>query len=80
MSQFVETRTRSLTKTFVWRSFAVLNSFTILTLLPGSRPIVNAVAMNVTGFVLFYLFERGCNLVRWGRVPVEPEHATVVPE
>ncbi|NND96607.1 MAG: DUF2061 domain-containing protein [Pirellulaceae bacterium] len=66
---FEETRTRSLTKTVSWRCCAVLNSFTILVVTPTSRPIVNAIAMNVTGFCVFYFFERIWNQVAWGRLP-----------
>ena len=72
---FVETRKRSLIKTLAWRCFAVLNSFTILKLFPTEGPLSNAIAMNVTGFVLFYLFERGCNLIDWGRVPEDADQA-----
>ncbi|MGB7344379.1 MAG: hypothetical protein WBD20_09215 [Pirellulaceae bacterium] len=72
-THFVETRTRSLTKTFAWRCFAVLNSFTILTMLPEGTPLANALAMNLTGFCLFYLFERAWNLIDWGRVPAKQE-------
>ena len=75
-SHFVETRARSLSKTILWRCMAVLNSFTILTWMPESRPIIYAVTMNITGFFLFYFFERGCNLVRWGRMPSESNAET----
>jgi uncharacterized membrane protein len=67
---FEETRRRSLTKTISWRCVAVTNSFTILVVTPTDHPLVNAVAMNITGFVVFYLFERIWNQVGWGRVQV----------
>ncbi|QDT09158.1 hypothetical protein [Planctomycetes bacterium K23_9] len=69
IDNFVETRARSVSKSFAWRFLAVLNSFTVLTWMPTSRPITYAIAMNVSGFFLFYFFERGCNKVSWGRVP-----------
>ena len=77
---FQETRCRSLTKTVSWRACAVLNSFTILTLTPTARPITNAIAMNVTGFFVFYLFERLWNRVGWGREHVDEGGAAVLAE
>ncbi len=68
---FRETRVRSLTKTIAWRCCAVVNSFLVLVVTTSTQPLVNALAMNVTGFFLFYLFERGWNLVHWGRIPLE---------
>ncbi len=68
--KFEETRARSLTKTVSWRCCAVLNSFTILTVTTTSRPLTNAIAMNITGFFVFYLFERFWNQIDWGRVPL----------
>ena len=68
-TSFEETRVRSLTKTVSWRCCAVLNSFSILMMTPTSHPLTNALAMNVTGFLVFYLFERIWNQIKWGRVP-----------
>ena len=68
---FNETRVRSLTKTVSWRCCAVLNSFAVLTATTTSRPLINAIAMNVTGFFVFYFFERVWNQIGWGRIPVE---------
>ena len=65
---FRETPARSLTKTVSWRCCAILNSFIVLTWSTTSRPIVNAVAMNITGFFVFYLFERIWNRIQWGRI------------
>ncbi|TWU04295.1 DUF2061 domain-containing protein [Stieleria varia] len=66
---FQETKARSLTKTVSWRCVAVLNSFLILTMKFSDQAFVNALAMNVTGFVVFYFFERIWNRVKWGRIP-----------
>ena len=70
---FRETRTRSLTKTVSWRAVAVMNSFSILLVSPTDRPLANAVAMNITGFCVYYMFERVWNKIGWGRTPVKNE-------
>jgi uncharacterized membrane protein len=69
-SGFRETRLRSFTKTITWRSCAVTNSYFVLLVSTSSQPLVNALAMNVTGFLLFYFFERIWNLVHWGKIPL----------
>ena len=71
MAKFNETRVRSLTKTVPWRCCAVMNSYLVLTLTTSTRPLTNAILMNVTGFAVFYIFERVWNKVHWGRIPVE---------
>jgi uncharacterized membrane protein len=68
---FRETRLRSFTKTITWRSCALTNSYLVLLASTSTQPLVNALAMNVTGFLLFYLFERVWNLIHWGRIPLE---------
>jgi uncharacterized membrane protein len=62
----METKTRSLVKTIVWRLIAILNSFTIIYLFPTQTAIYLAVGMNITGFIVFYIFERVCQRVKWG--------------
>ena len=49
-----------------------MNSFTILTLAFSERPLTNAIAMNISGFLVFYLFERIWNMIYWGRIPTDP--------
>jgi uncharacterized membrane protein len=63
-----ETKIRSLTKTILWRIVATLNSFTVLCLVtdPSATNLHKAVYMNITGFIVYYLFERMCNLIKWG--------------
>lgn len=63
-----ETRARSLAKTISWRIIATLNSFVILLLFPDSVAIIAAVLMNITGFIIYYLFERIWQRVRWGKI------------
>ena len=64
---FKETRRRSLIKTSLWRIIAVLNSYAILVSSFSSKPIFNAVLMNVTGFILYFIFERLFDRVEYGR-------------
>lgn len=68
---FKETRIRSLSKTISWRCVAVLNSFTILSMAFSEHPFTNAIAMNISGFCVFYFFERIWNLIHWGRIPAD---------
>ena len=68
---FEETQVRSITKTVLWRIIAVLNSFIISWIFFETILIAlgAAVAMNVTGFFIYYLYERVWNRVQWGREP-----------
>ena len=47
---FKETRTRSITKTVLWRMVAILNSYIILLMMISDEPLHNALLMNLTGF------------------------------
>lgn len=76
---FTETRVRSLTKTVSWRFVAVMNSFTILTLSFSERPLTNAIAMNISGFFAFYIFERVWNMIYWGRIPGDAPNEAIRP-
>ena len=55
---FRETRKRSLRKSVGWRVVAFSNSWMVLALGFTDMPFYNAVIMNVTGIVYFYLYER----------------------
>ena len=68
---FKETRIRSLSKTVSWRCVAVMNSFTILSMAFSEHPLTNAIAMNISGFCVFYFFERIWNMIHWGRIPAD---------
>ena len=62
-----ETKKRSFVKTFIWRIIAILNSFTVLTLNMTDEPLKNALIMNLTGFVIYFSYERLFNKISWGR-------------
>ena len=64
---FRETRKRSVRKSIGWRVVAFSNSWMILTLGLTEIPLYNAVIMNVTGIVYFYLYERLWNKSQNGR-------------
>ena len=55
---FKETRERSIRKSVGWRVVAFSNSWMGLALGLTDIPLYNAVIMNVTGVVYFYLYER----------------------
>tara|TARA_B100001079_G_scaffold154845_1_gene132702 strand:+ start:991 stop:1197 length:207 start_codon:yes stop_codon:yes gene_type:complete len=55
---FRETKTRSVRKSIGWRVVAFSNSWMVLALGFTDIPLYNAVIMNVTGVVYFYLYER----------------------
>ena len=63
----VETKKRTLFKTISWRVVAVINSWTVLSFgLVGSN-FWNAIIMNVSGFIFFYVFERIWSKINYGR-------------
>ena len=64
---FKETKTRSITKTIIWRMIAILNSYLVLVLMITDVPIYNALLMNLTGFIVYYFYERICNKIKAGR-------------
>ena len=64
---FRETRKRSLRKSVGWRVVAFSNSWMIFALGLTDIPLYNAVIMNVTWIVYFYLYERLWNKSQSGR-------------
>ena len=64
---FKETRERSIRKSVGWRVVAFSNSWMVLALGLTDIPLYNAVIMNVTGIVYFYLYERLWNKSQSGR-------------
>jgi hypothetical protein len=63
-----ETKTRSLVKTVVWRIIATINSYAILMLFNDFTisNLAKAIYMNISGFFVYYIFERTCNAIKWG--------------
>ena len=64
---FKETRERSVRKSIGWRIVAVINSYIILAMYFTDSPLYNAIVMNITGAVLYYVYERLWNNSRKGR-------------
>jgi len=65
---FVETKKRTILKTFSWRVVAILNSFLVLTVNVTDNNFLNALYMNITGFIVYYFFERIWNKIKYGRI------------
>ena len=64
---FVETKQRTILKTISWRMVAILNSFLVLTVNITDSNFLNALYMNITGFVVYYGFERIWNKIKYGK-------------
>tara|TARA_B100000749_G_C18107388_1_gene334425 strand:- start:200 stop:406 length:207 start_codon:yes stop_codon:yes gene_type:complete len=64
---FKETRQRSIKKSIGWRILAIINSYIILAMYITDSPLYNAILMNVTGAVLYYVYERVWNNTHSGR-------------
>ena len=67
-----ETKKRTLFKSITWRMVAVINSWVILTMVqdPHSN-FTKALVMNITGFLVFYLFERIWSKIKYGRIIIK---------
>jgi hypothetical protein len=70
-----ETKKRTLFKSITWRLVAIVNSWLILTIIkdPHSN-FTKALVMNITGFLVFYLFERIWNKIKYGRVIIKEKN------
>jgi uncharacterized membrane protein len=68
-----ETRTRSMVKGLTYRALATVATMTVAFLFTGnfSAAVKVGLADSVVKFVLYYLNERGWNLVSWGYVAPE---------
>jgi|TARA_Y100001951_G_scaffold4512_1_gene2948 uncharacterized membrane protein len=64
---FKETRQRSIRKSIGWRILAIINSYIILAMYLTESPLYNAILMNITGAVLYYVYERLWNNSHKGR-------------
>lgn len=67
MSDIVETKKRSLFKSILWRLIATLNSYTILSVGFFDGNLTKAIAMNVTGLLIMYFYERIWSKINYGR-------------
>jgi hypothetical protein len=65
---YSETKKRTIIKTTMWRIFATLNSFLILYASISHKHIWNAIFMNITGFFVYYFYERIWNSIPYGKV------------
>lgn len=61
-----ESKKRSVIKAIGWRIIAIANSFLVLLAHFTDDPLSNALIMNLTGFIVYYFYERLCNKVSWG--------------
>lgn len=66
----VETKKRTLFKTLSWRLVAIMNSWTILSMSFVESNFWNAIIMNISGLVFFYIFERVWSKINYGRKSV----------
>lgn len=62
----LETKKRTIIKSAIWRFIATLNSFTILSV-GLNHNLYSAILMNITGFIIYYIFERMFNKIQWGK-------------
>ena len=65
--KFRETKTRSTSKSVSWRIIAFLNSWFILAVGLTEIPLWNALIMNLTGILFFYIHERVWDNINTGR-------------
>ena len=65
--KFRETKTRSTSKSVSWRVIAFLNSWFVLAVGLTEIPLWNAIIMNLTGILFFYIHERVWDNINTGR-------------
>lgn len=63
----IESKKRTLFKTISWRLIAILNSFLVLTFQITDSNFLNAIYMNITGFFIYFVFERIWSNIDYGR-------------
>ena len=64
---YKETKRRTLVKAVIWRLIAIMNSFTVLAAGIADGNLENALLMNASGIIVYFLFERAANQVEWGK-------------
>jgi hypothetical protein len=50
---------------------AILNSYVILVSTTTDDALLNALFMNLTGFIIYYFYERVSNQISYGKIEVE---------
>ena len=65
--KFKETKSRSTSKSVTWRIIAFLNSWFVLVVGLTDIPLWNALIMNLTGNLFFYIHERVWDNFDYGR-------------
>lgn len=65
------TRARSLVKAFSYRVWGTVTSFAVVLVLTGSAELSGLIAFweTVVKVGVYYVHERGWNLIQWGRKP-----------
>ena len=72
-----ETKKRTVIKAFSWRVVATLNSWMVLCVVVSGNNLTKAVIMNITGFIIFYVFERIWSKFKYGRFIIKNENDTI---
>ena len=67
MTNIKETKKRTLLKTVTWRIVATLNSWIVLSVVMSGGNLTKAIIMNITGFIVFFVFERIWSKIKYGR-------------
>lgn len=62
-----ESKKRTIVKTVSWRVVAILNSWMVLSFSYYDSNLFNALLMNLTGFIIFYFFDRVWSKIDFGR-------------
>jgi uncharacterized membrane protein len=64
-----ETKKRTIFKTITWRMVAIVNSWMVLVFVQDPHTnLAKALIMNITGFIVFYFFERIWTKIKYGRI------------
>jgi uncharacterized membrane protein len=73
-----ETKKRTVIKTISWRVIAILNSWTVLSIVVNGSNLIKALIMNLSGFIIFYLFERVWSKIKYGRFIIEEKNKSII--
>jgi len=67
-----ETKKRTISKSITWRMVAIVNSWIVLvSIQEPSSNFTKALVMNITGFLVFYIFERVWSKIKYGRIIIK---------